>query len=66
MTGRYTLTVIYRTGGTDKATWRKTTPVASLAVAAERKFTIERMGYKALIHRTDELDRIGLPTGWDA
>jgi len=27
---------------------------------------IERMGYKALIYKTDSLNAIGLPIGWDA
>lgn len=61
-----TFTVIYRTGGTKRCTWRRTTPVLTREAANKRRDEVERMGYKAITHKTDELDRIGMPEGWDA
>ena len=62
-----TYTVIYRTGGTERCTWRRTF-VAHRTRESARKMAddIERMGYKAIIHVTRELDVIGLPEGWYA
>ncbi len=59
--------VAYRTGGPALCQWRRvyeTFPTREAARAcAERT---ERMGYKSNIYKTAELDRIGLPVGWDS
>ena len=60
-------TVIYRTGGTENCKCRRQNK-NMLACGAARPLAddIERMGYKALIHRTADLDAHGMPEGWDA
>jgi hypothetical protein len=59
-----TFTVVYRTGGTESAKWRKCLPVLSSAEAVALADDIGRMGYKAIIHFTATLEAIGMPTGW--
>lgn len=59
-------TVIYRRGGPAACSWHRvslTFPTREEAndLAAE----IERMGYKALVHETRQLDLVGMPQGWD-
>jgi hypothetical protein len=54
-------TVIYCVGGTASFEWRKCLPVATLGEANALKDAIERGGRKALVHRTDALEAIGLP-----
>ncbi len=61
-----TLTVIYRTGGTENAEWKRCIPVLTRAEALDLKTSCELAGYKALIHDTKALDRIGMPEGWAA
>ena len=54
-------TVIYRIGGTERFEWRKCAPVATHDEAKQQREEIERMGYKALVHRSEYLATIGLP-----
>ena len=63
---RTTFTVVYRTGGTENCTWRRTMAYATREEARESAASVERMGYKALVHKTHEIDAIGMPEGWDA
>lgn len=61
-----TYEVIYRTGGTHHCTWRRLYyryKDRSNAVAKAQE--IERMGYKSAIRTTEDLERIGLPIGWN-
>jgi len=58
-------TVIYRTGGTENFKWHKCVPVGSHADAEEQKQEIERMGYKAIVHKTAEIESIGLPETYE-
>ena len=61
-----TYTVAYRTGGTEYCTWRRTLPFATKKLAYHKREEIETMGYKALVFKTAELNKIGLPEGWEA
>jgi hypothetical protein len=61
-----TFTTIYRTGGTEKCVWKRCLPVLTAEAAAEQAAQIERMGYRAIVHRTHMLDAIGMPEGWAA
>lgn len=61
-----TYTVTYRRGGRENCTWHKTATTLTHAEAQETRATIQRMGYKAIVHKTDELNRIGMPEGWEA
>lgn len=54
-------TVIYRTGGSERFTWHRLAKNTSLEIARKDAEEIERMGYKTLIHKTKQLDAIGLP-----
>lgn len=59
-------TVVYRTGGTLDCTWRQCRPVATMQEAVSQRDSIERGGRKALIKRTSEVVKHGLPEGWTA
>lgn len=59
-------TVIYRTGGRARCIWKRCAPVPTWREAEEQRAEIERMGYRASIFDTDQLDRIGMPEGWEA
>lgn len=59
-------TVIYRTGGTENFQWKKCLPVATREKAFQDKAEIERMGYKSIVHDTDQINAIGLPETYDA
>lgn len=57
-------TVVYRTGGTLNAKWHRTNVnEADKAVAEQKRFEVEAMGYKALVFTVAALDAIGLPEG---
>jgi hypothetical protein len=62
---RDTFTVIYRTGGTVNFKWHKAFPVETATEAEALRQSTERMGYKALTHRTSELNKIGLPETYE-
>lgn len=59
-------TVIYRTGGTVNFEWKKCQPTADRAAAYAMRNDIEKMGYKALVHDTNQLEIIGLPSTYEA
>jgi hypothetical protein len=59
-----TFTTIYRTGGTERCQWKRCLPLTSEQAACEQAAHIERMGYRAIVHRTHILDAIGMPDGW--
>lgn len=60
-----TWTVIYRTGGTDNAEWHKVSErFTDYNKALASAMVLERAGYKSLVHRTESLNRIGMPIGW--
>jgi hypothetical protein len=62
-----TFTIAYRSGGTSNCVWTRVLEVyGSHAEARAAADDIERMGYKVLIYKTDSLNAIGLPIGWDA
>lgn len=61
-----TFTVIYRTGGTMNARWHRCAAVATIEDARKMQDDIRRGGRKALIHKTNLLDSIGLPSGYEA
>lgn len=61
-----TFTVIYRTGGPAMCAWHKCLAVLTMEEAIEMKRDIERGGRKAIIHKTDELNALGMPEGWEA
>jgi hypothetical protein len=57
-----TYTVIYRTGGTDNFKWNKVTDTfTDYNDATIKAATIEKMGYKTIIHDTEKINNIGLP-----
>ncbi len=59
-------TVIYRIGGPARFSWRRTfDQYRTMKAAIDKQREIERMGYKALIFDSDELNRHGMPTTWD-
>jgi len=39
---------------------------ATREAANTQRAEVERMGYKAIVHKTHELDATGMPVGWDA
>jgi hypothetical protein len=53
--------VIYRTGGTDNFKWNKASAVMQLHEAIAVKVKLNKMGYPAIIHRTKDLNAIGMP-----
>lgn len=60
-----TFTVIYRTGGTANAQWKRVLERFSTREAAQAcKAEVERTGRKALIHDTAQLERLGMPEGY--
>jgi hypothetical protein len=62
-----TYAVIYRSGGTHRCTWtRCLVRFTELQKAFDLKEELERMGYKALALRTEVLEAIGMPIGWEA
>ena len=61
-----TFSVIYRQGGAKRCKWvRINEAYETRAVAQAMVNKLERMGYGAYLRYTDQLDRIGLPIGWD-
>ena len=62
-----TYSIVYRTGGTDRCSWRRV-GYAFVDVASANAFAsdTERAGYKALVMPTAQLDAIGMPIGWTA
>jgi len=58
-------TVIYRVGGTEHCTWKRCLPVSTINEANKQAEGIERMGYKTLVHLTEILNWLGMPTGWE-
>lgn len=61
-----TFAVAYRSGGTRDCKWTRVGDrFASKAIAKETAEKIERMGFKALVYTTAELDSLGLPIGWE-
>ena len=62
-----TYSVAYRTGGTAHCQWRRVYETfTTLEAANDCAARTERMGYKSNVYKTNELDAIGLPIGWDA
>ena len=60
-------TVIYRTGGTERFTWRRVfDSYRHYEDAKVIALDLERQGYPALIHPTRLLDAIGLPSTYEA
>lgn len=60
-----TYAIVYRTGGTHNCTWQRVFEGhADVASANAQAAALERMGYKALVMPTAQLDAIGLPIGW--
>lgn len=57
-------TVVYRTGGTDNCTWKRTINYLTIDEAKASAISIEKMGYKALVQKAHFTDTIGLPQGW--
>lgn len=57
-------TTIYRTGGTANCKWNRCTS-GTYEESKKLQDGCERMGYKALIHKTAALNSIGMPEGWD-
>lgn len=61
-----TYSVIYRFGGPERCQWNKLfNTFQTLEQAIENVERLERMGYKALRFKTDKLNAIGLPIGWE-
>jgi hypothetical protein len=58
--------VCYRTGGTMAADWRRIYAPVSKVEAASYRESLERMGYKVVIHFWAEIAAHGLPIGWEA
>ncbi len=56
-----TYTVIYRTGGRQNFQWKKAIPVVTYEEAFKMETELKTAGYHALIHDTEQIDRIGLP-----
>lgn len=57
--------VVYRTGGTHWCKWHRVLDnYATFQQANDKANEIKRMGYKAIVHKTDTLNTIGLPVGW--
>jgi len=62
-----TWTVVYRTGGTARCAWHRVLDSYPNETSARSKASeIERMGYRALVFITRQLDAIGMPEGWDS
>ena len=61
-----TWTVVYRAGGTERCTWHPTVPFGSYTEARKVMNEVEQAGYKALLCRTDDIVKHGLPEGWTA
>ena len=59
-----TFTVAYRCGGPAACEWKRTLAFVTRPEADAAAASIEAGGRKALVYRTAELDRIGLPEGW--
>lgn len=57
-------TVVYRTGGTANCKWNRTV-TGTRAECEKMRTDTEKMGYKALLFKTVQLDSIGMPEGWD-
>lgn len=60
-----TWTTIYRTGGTTRCRWHKTTPQVRREDADAMRADLEKAGYRALVHDTRLLNSVGLPEGWE-
>ena len=61
-----TFSIAYRTGGPVHCQWRRVSEAyAKRDDAILRADEIERMGYRAEVYLTRELDEIGLPIGWE-
>ncbi len=60
-----TYTVVYRTGGTKNPEWKATIAFDVLQDAERTKRQIEMAGRKAIIFPTEELEKVGLPQGWE-
>jgi hypothetical protein len=58
--------VIYRTGGTVNFKWKRVLNIFIDKESAQmKKDELEKMGYKTLIFKTDQLNSIGLPESYD-
>lgn len=57
--------IIYRTGGTERCTWRRVSGHFTAEEAANQEPQIERMGYKTLRYKVGVLDVVGMPEGWE-
>jgi predicted nuclease of predicted toxin-antitoxin system len=63
---RATFTVVYRTGGRARCLWLRCLPVSTRTEAEIMRVEVEHAGRKALVFETTQLDRLGMPEGWDA
>lgn len=57
--------LVYRTGGTENFKWNRTLPMTKVE-ATEKKWELEKMGYKTLIVDYNQSLSIGLPEGYEA
>lgn len=57
--------VLYRSGGTHWATWQRLLEVYTLEAARTKRDELIRMGYRALVQSAGQLERIGMPYGWE-
>lgn len=53
--------VVYRIGGTESFSWRRTLPTDSLEQADTQQAEIERMGYRCYLEDYDRSMAVGLP-----
>jgi len=60
-----TFIVVYRTGGSKNPVWKATFPYDVLQDAERTQRQMEMTGTKALIYTPEELERLGLPQGWE-
>lgn len=61
-----TFTVVYRTGGTSNAKWRRCVAVTTRNEAETMASELYVAGFKAIVFITSQLDAIGMPVGFDA
>ncbi len=58
-------TVIYRTGGPERFEWHRTLLQGTNAQMQDEATKIRNSGYRAIVHKTAQLDAIGLPDTWE-
>jgi len=60
-----TFTVVYRTGGFNNPKWTPTIAFEVLQDAERTQRQIKMAGREAIIYPTEELEKVGLPQGWE-